>query len=91
MDTTAAVHACEDLLVRVLAAASMLLRGGESTPEPAYLIPLLGLDGARYLAFSVIARGARLTGAPTRREALECYAFATDARRALNRALRPHA
>jgi len=88
-DPAGAVAACEDLLSRVLAAGSMLL-GGQSGPrDPALVVTLLGIDGVRYLAFRGIARLSRARRTPTMREALECYMFAIDARRLLDRAAKP--
>ena len=88
-DPAGAVAACEDLLSRVLAAGSMLL-GGQSGPrDPALVVMLLGVDGVRYLAFRTIARSARARRTPTLREALECYMFALDTRRLLDRAVKP--
>jgi signal recognition particle receptor subunit beta len=87
-DAPGAVAACEDLVSRVLAAGSVLI-GGQSHPrDPALLVSLLGLDGTRYLGFRAVARNMRAKKAPTMREALECYTFAVEARRALDRAVR---
>jgi signal recognition particle receptor subunit beta len=83
--TASAVVACEDLLSRVLAAASMLLGAQPHPRDPALVVALLGLDGGRYLAFRATARGVRARHAATMREALECYAFAVEARRTLDR------
>lgn len=85
-DSAAAVAACEDLLSRVLAAGSLLLGGQAQSRDPALVVVLLGLDGLRYLAFRVAARTARAKREPSTAEALGCYAFAMDARRALDRA-----
>jgi signal recognition particle receptor subunit beta len=84
-EASGAVAACEDLLSRVLAAGSILLGGQTQPRDPALLISLLGLDGVRYLSFRAVARAARAKREPTIREALDCYAFALEARRALDR------
>jgi signal recognition particle receptor subunit beta len=87
-DTGGAVSACEDLVSRVLASGSMIL-GGQSHPrDPVILVTLLGLDGVRYLGFRGVARGMRSKRPPSLRDAMECYAFALEARRALDRASR---
>jgi signal recognition particle receptor subunit beta len=88
-DTSGAVTAAEDLLTRVLAAGSVLLGGQAHPRDPVLLVTLLGLDGARYLGFRGVTRGLRSKRSPTLRDALECYAFALEARRALDRAGRP--
>jgi signal recognition particle receptor subunit beta len=88
-DPSAAVAASEDLLSRVLAAGSMLLGGQTHPRDPALIVTLLGVDGTRYLAFRAVARAARARRSPTLRDALECYMFAVEARRALDRAIKP--
>jgi mutual gliding-motility protein MglA len=87
-DFSGAVAACEDLLSRVLAAGSVLLGGQPHPRDPVILVMLLGLDGIRYMAFRTVARGARVKKEPTFREALDCYAFVAEARRALDRVAR---
>ena len=87
-DFSGAVAACEDLLSRVLAAGSVLLGGQPHPRDPVILVMLLGLDGIRYMAFRSVARGARVKKEPTLREALDCYAFVAEARRALDRVAR---
>jgi len=84
-DTAGAVTACEDLLSRVLAAASMLLGTQAHPRDPALIVALLGLDGGRYLAFRATARNVRAKRSATMRESLECYAFAIETRRMLDR------
>jgi len=84
-DVPAAVSACEDLVSSVLAAGALML-GGKAHPDPALIVALLGLDGRGYLAFRAAARSARAKRALTARDALECYAFAIEARRRLDRA-----
>ncbi len=84
-DAAAAIAACEDLISRVLAAASMR-RGTPPHPrDPAVIVALLGLDGGRYLAFRSLARAVRAKRPATVRDALECYAFAVEARSTLDR------
>jgi signal recognition particle receptor subunit beta len=87
-DLSGAVAACEDLLSRVLAAGSVMLGGQAHPRDPVILVTLLGLDGIRYMAFRTVARGARAKREPSLREALDCYAFAAEARRALDRVAR---
>jgi signal recognition particle receptor subunit beta len=84
-DASGAISACEDLLSRVLATGSVLLGGQPHARDPALVVSLLGLDGVRYLAFRAVARGVRAKRGPSLREAFECYAFAIEARRALDR------
>jgi signal recognition particle receptor subunit beta len=84
-DASAAVAACEDLLSRVLAAGSLLLGGQTQLRDPALVVVLLGLDGQRYLAFRSAARAVRARRESSMPEAISCYAFAMDARRALDR------
>jgi hypothetical protein len=84
-DASGAIAACEDLLSRVLATGSVLLGGQPHARDPALVVSLLGLDGVRYLAFRAIARGVRAKREPSMREAFECYTFAIEARRALDR------
>lgn len=81
----AAIAACGELLERVLASTWIQLGGDRQPRDPAALVALLGLEGTRYLAFSGIVRGARAHRSQTAREALECYAFVVESRRALDR------
>jgi hypothetical protein len=87
-DAPAAVAACEDLVSSVLAAGAELLGGSGPPQDSAFVaLALLGVDGASYLAFRAIAlRGASPTS-PSKKEALECYAFALSIRRGLDRAV----
>jgi signal recognition particle receptor subunit beta len=88
-DAPAAVLACEDLLSSTLAAGCVLL-GGQTQPRDRVLVVLLlGLDGARYLDFRGVARAVRSRQTTGLREALECYAFVLEARRALDRVTKP--
>jgi signal recognition particle receptor subunit beta len=84
-DLAGAMVACEDLLSRVLAAASVMLGGQPSPRDPVIVVSLLGLDGPRYMAFRTVARGTRARREPTLREALDGYVFVAEARRALDR------
>ena len=84
-DLAGAMVACEDLLSRVLAAASVMLGGQPSPRDPVIVVSLLGLDGPRYMAFRTVARGTRTRREPTLREALDGYVFVAEARRALDR------
>ena len=84
-DPTGAVGACEDLVSRVLAAGSILLGGQPGPRDPAIVVSLLGIEGSRYLAFRAVTRGVRAKREPSLREALECFVFAVEARRALDR------
>jgi hypothetical protein len=87
-DTATAIVTCEDLFSRTLAAGSVLL-GGQTNPRDAVLlVTLLGLEGPRYLAFRGVARTVRARRPVTSREAVECYLFVAEARRALDRATR---
>jgi hypothetical protein len=84
-DPAGAVAACEDLLSRILAASSVLLGGQAQTRDPALIVVLLGLDGGRYLGFRGAARAVRAKREPSMADALSCYAFALEARQALDR------
>lgn len=87
-DTSAGVLACEALLARIVASASAVVFTESETREPAFVVPLLGIDGTRYLAFCTVVRAARADRQPTLRDGLECLAFVLDARRALDRAIK---
>jgi signal recognition particle receptor subunit beta len=87
-DTATAVAASEDLFSRTLAAGSVLLGGQTHPRDPVLLVTLLGLEGPRYLTFRSVSRALRARRAVTQREALECYLFVAEARRALDRATR---
>jgi hypothetical protein len=84
-DAVGAIQACEDLVSRVLAAGSVLLGGQPNPRDPAIVVTMLGMDGARYLAFRAITRGLRAKREPVLKEALECFLFAVEARRSLDR------
>jgi len=87
-DAAGAVTACEDLVSRVLAAGSLLVGGPSQTRDPALVVVLLGLDGARYVGVRGAARAVRAKRVPSMAEAFSCYAFALEARRALDRLVR---
>jgi signal recognition particle receptor subunit beta len=87
-DAAGAVAACEEVLARVLAAGATALGGREDARDPVLVVTLLGLDGARYLGFRGVAGGLRARRPPSSREALECYAFVLEARRAFDRSAR---
>ncbi len=80
-----AVLACEDLLVRVLTSSTLLQGAPSQSRDLPLIVTLLGLDGKRYLALRAAAHAARNRRNPTMRAALECYAFAMEARLALSR------
>jgi signal recognition particle receptor subunit beta len=77
---TRAVELCEVLVARVLASAAGLFGTSEAPRDPALIPLLLGLNGARYLAFRATVREARAGTSLTSREALAAFAFAIDAR-----------
>jgi len=80
-DSVNAVLACDVLVTRVLASAAGLVGTLDAPRDPALVSLLLGLDGARYLAFRTAVRAARHREPVTMRDALECFAFALEARR----------
>lgn len=81
-----AIDACSELLERVLTSTWAQLGDERHPRDPASLVAFLGLEAARYLAFTATVRGSRSNRSRTVREALECYAFVMEARRALDRA-----
>ncbi len=85
-DLAGAVLACDDLLTRVLTASSLLQGAPSQSRDLPVIVTLLGLDGKRYLATRAAAQAARNGRHLTMRAALECYAFAIEARLALSRA-----
>jgi signal recognition particle receptor subunit beta len=80
-DPSRAVLACELLVMRLLASAAGLVGTVDAPRDPGLVALLLGLDGRRYLKFRAHVRAAR-QGQVTMRDALDCYAFALEARRA---------
>ncbi len=77
-----AVLACDRLVMRVLASAAGLLGSADAPRDPGSVALLLGLDGRRYLGFRATVRAVRQSEDVHGRDALECYAFALEARRA---------
>lgn len=84
-DAVSAIIACEVLLTRVLAEASVTLGQSDHAREPATLVLLLGISGPRYLAFRAAVRAARQKREVTVRDALDGFLLANEARRALDR------
>ncbi|MBX3204280.1 MAG: gliding motility protein [Labilithrix sp.] len=81
-DAVNAILACDVLVTRVLASAAGLVGTLDAPRDPALVSLLLGLDGARYLHFRTVVRAARHREAVTLRDALECFTFSIEARRA---------
>ncbi|MEO7110363.1 MAG: GTPase domain-containing protein [Polyangiaceae bacterium] len=81
-DSSGAVLACDLLLARMLASAAGLAGSQDAPREPGLVCLLLGLDGRRYLSFRATVRAARSGEEITTRDALECFAFVLEARRA---------
>jgi signal recognition particle receptor subunit beta len=83
-DAASAVLACEAVLTRTLGETAQRL--GDSPRDPATIALLLGVDGARYVAFVTAVRAARAQEDVTLAQALACYAVTLDAQRGLSRA-----
>jgi mutual gliding-motility protein MglA len=81
-DAVNAVLACDMLVTRILASAASLFGTLDAPRDPAVVSMMLGLDGPRYLQFRTIVRAARHRESVTMRDAVECYAFSLEARRA---------
>jgi mutual gliding-motility protein MglA len=81
-DAVNAILACDVLVTRVLASAAGLVGTLDAPRDPALVTLLLGLDGARYLQFRTVVRAARHRESVSMRDALECFAFSVEARRA---------
>ena len=81
-DAVNAILACELLVTRVLASAAGLVGTLDAPRDPGVVALLLGLDGARYLVFRTLVRAARHRESVSMRDALECFTFALEARRA---------
>lgn len=81
-DAVNAILACDVLVTRVLASAAGLVGTLDAPRDPALVSLLLGLDGARYLQFRTLVRAARHRETVTMKDALECFAFSIEARRA---------
>ncbi len=82
-DATSAVIACDVLLTRILDAVAPLVDDGARDAATRAL--LLGVDGARYVAFRIVAKAAKERRDVNVRDALECYTVVLDARRGLTR------
>ena len=81
-DAVNAILACDVLVTRVLASAAGLVGTLDAPRDPALVSLLLGLDGSRYLNFRTVVRAARHRESVTMKDALECFMFSIDARRA---------
>lgn len=81
-DAVNAILACDMLVTRVLASAAGLVGTLDAPRDPALVMLLLGLDGTRYFHFRTIVRAARHRETVSMRDALECFAFSLEARRA---------
>lgn len=81
-DAVNAILACDMLVTRILASAASLFGTLDAPRDPAVVSLMLGLDGPRYLNFRTMVRAARHRESVTLRDAVECYAFSIEARRA---------
>ncbi len=81
-DAVNAILACDVLVTRVLASAAGLVGTLDAPRDPALVSLLLGLEGARYLQFRTVVRAARHREAVSMKDALECFTFSVEARRA---------
>lgn len=81
-DAVNAILACDVLVTRVLASAAGLVGTLDAPRDPALVSLLLGLDGGRYLQFRTLVRAARHRETVTMKDALECFTFSIEARRA---------
>jgi signal recognition particle receptor subunit beta len=81
-DAVNAILACDVLVTRVLASAAGLVGTLDAPRDPALVTLLLGLDGTRYLRFRTVVRAARHRESVTMKDALECFTFSIEARRA---------
>lgn len=81
-DAVNAILACDVLVTRVLASAAGLVGTLDAPRDPAVVALLLGLDGARYLAFRTAVRAARHREPVTMKDAYDGFTFAIEARRA---------
>jgi len=88
-DAVNGILACDMLVTRILASAASLFGTLDAPRDPAIVSMMLGLDGPRYLQFRTIVRAARHREQVTMREAIECYAFTVEARRARELLRRP--
>ena len=81
-DYVGAVLACDVLVARVLASGASLAGTQEAPRDPGVVVVLLGLEGPRYLAFRAAVRAARKRESLEARDAMDCFLFALEARRA---------
>ncbi len=81
-EASKALLACDALVTRILASTGGIAGSADAPRDPAVVVLLLGLDGARYLGFRASVRAARQGETLGLREALDGYAFALEARRA---------
>jgi mutual gliding-motility protein MglA len=84
-DAGNAILACDLLLARVLAGAAAFAGTSEAPRDPGLVAVLLGLNGARYLAFRSRVRLARQKQEVTMKDAFGCFALALEARLARER------
>lgn len=81
-DAVNAILACDMLVTRILASAAGLVGTLDAPRDPAVVSMMMGLDGPRYMNFRTIVRAARHRETVSMRDAVECYAFSLEARRA---------
>jgi hypothetical protein len=81
-DAVNAILACDMLVTRILASAASMFGTLDAPRDPAVVSLMLGLDGPRYLHFRTLVRAARHRESVTMRDAVECFAFSVEARRA---------
>jgi hypothetical protein len=81
-DAVNAILACDVLVTRVMASAAGLVGTLDAPRDPALVALLLGLDGGRYMQFRAVVRAARHRESVTMKDALECFTFSIEARRA---------
>jgi signal recognition particle receptor subunit beta len=73
-----AVLAADVVALRVLASVAAASGLGDVSSDPAFVAHLLGVDGARWLAFRRLVRRTRAGLPATHRDALEAYAAVVD-------------
>lgn len=81
-----AIEICDELLGRAIAAAVNLIGAPEGPASASSVVLLLGLDGQRYIALRAALFAVRGGMGVTARDALHAYAFAVEARLALDAA-----
>ena len=74
-----AIVRCDVIAQRLLAHVAQQAGLAEDT-QPALVLPLLGVEGARWFSFRRLIRRARGLGPLTERDALEAYAFVIEVR-----------